>query len=91
LTDSCSRLGVRRGKVTWYELTLRSEIHAGLLHGSGRPVSWPAISVVPVLFGAQNATICAPRLLIAEQPPTVQIGGTARVLPGITVTFRDVI
>jgi hypothetical protein len=26
----------------------------------------------------QSDLICAPRLLIAEQPPTVQIGGSAR-------------
>jgi len=37
----------------------------------------------------QSDLICAPRLLIAEQPPTVQIGGSLRGRAKTQVALRD--
>jgi len=57
-------------------LIVRSQIHADLCTDLAGCVGKQASDLCrPVLFGAQNATICAPKLVITEELPATHISG----------------
>jgi hypothetical protein len=58
-----------------HPLTVRSQIHADLCTDLAGHVGKQTSGLCrPVLFGAQNATICAPKLVITEELPATHIG-----------------
>jgi hypothetical protein len=62
-----------------HPLTVRSQIHADLCTDLAGHVGKQTSGLCrPVLFGAQNATICASKLVITEELPATHIGGSAR-------------
>jgi hypothetical protein len=59
-------------------LIVRSQIHADLCTDlAGRVGKQTSDLCLPVLFGAQNATICAPKLVITEELPATQLDSHA--------------
>jgi hypothetical protein len=57
-----------------HPLTVRSQIHADLCTDLAGHVGKQTSDLCrPVLFGAQNATICAPKLVITEDLPATFI------------------
>ena len=90
-TSAYRRNGSRTARVTGrnggrtriaHPLTVRSQIHADLCTDlAGHAGKQTSDLCRPVLFGAQNATICAPKLVITEELPATHIGGFARACP----------